>query len=113
MAKKYCKENSNFGYIPVTLQGIVRELYNLPQFFFENKEPKILNQYEQDLKLCELHKELEEDNYFFEAMKIRGNRSLILKTLDELKLSFKDTNITQLKLEDENKAKSLIEIYEK
>jgi RecB family exonuclease len=113
MAKKYCKENSNFGYIPATLQGIVRELYNLPQFFFENKEPKILNQYEQDLKLCELHKELKEDNYFFEAMKIRGNRSLILKTLDELKLSFKDTNITQLKLEDENKAKSLIEIYEK
>ena len=111
MSKRYCRENSNVGYIPSTLRCFVKELYNHPAFFFESTDIASLNHHELDLKLCTIHQKLKPENYFYEAMKIRGNRGLVLNALEELRLSLDRTSINNLKLEDPNKAASLIELY--
>ncbi|WP_164848343.1 PD-(D/E)XK nuclease family protein [Halobacteriovorax sp. HLS] len=111
MSKRYCREISNIGYIPCTLRSLVEELYNHPSFFLENTDVEYLNHHELDLKLCEIHQKLKADNYFHEAMKIRGNRGLILNALEELRLSLDGTSIDNLKLEDPHKSSSLIELY--
>lgn len=111
MSKRYCRENSNVGYIPSTLQSFVKDIYNHPVFFLENTDITSLNHYELDLRLCAIHQKLKSDNYFFEAMKIRGNRGLILRALEELRLSLAQASIDKLILEDAKKAESLVELY--
>lgn len=111
MSKRYCRENANIGYIPSTLRSFVMEFYNHPAFFLENTEVESLNHHELDLKLCGIHQKLKVENYFYEAMKIRGNRGLVLNALEELRLSLDGTSIDDLKLEDPRKTASLIELY--
>ncbi|OUR95740.1 hypothetical protein A9Q84_14660 [Halobacteriovorax marinus] len=112
MSKRYCRENKNIGFIPTTLNHLVTELYNHPVFFMENEKTAVLNQHQQDLNLCKIHQSLNTDNYFYEAMKIRGNRGLVLKALLELKLSLNGADLSGLKLTDKRKTSSLIELYQ-
>jgi RecB family exonuclease len=110
MSKSYCKQKPNIGFTPATVKSFIIELYNHPVFFMENKETKLLTQYELDLVLCRIHQKLDKDNYFYEAMKIRGNRTIVARALSEIKLSV-NGDLSSIELEDPDKAKSLSELY--
>jgi len=111
MSKRYCRENPNIGYVASTLRSFVKELYNHPAFYLDNTDIESLNHHELDLKLCAIHEKLNNDNYFYEAMKIRGNRGIVLNALEELRLSLDGISIDNLELDDPRKRSSLIELY--
>lgn len=113
LSKKYCNQNHNIGYIPCTITSLVNDLYNHPAFYLDNESNKLLNEYQLDVKMCEVLKGLDQDNYFFDALRIKGNRALVLSALQEIKMSFDGDRLDNLKLPDEKKTKGLAELYSK
>ena len=78
MSRHYIQGNPNFEYQASSFRNFVIDLYNYPGFVMENEEFEIPDIYQQDLSLCRIHKKLDKNNHFHEAMNIRGNRHLLL-----------------------------------
>jgi hypothetical protein len=114
MAKRFIRERSNIGMIPATVRTFLNELYFHPLFALETKQLSEASVFSEDVLMASIGQSLDKDNYFKEALEIRGNRRLLLNALLELKLSgVNETNISLLELENAPKAKSLIELYTK
>lgn len=112
VARRYIRERSNVGMIPVTVNSFIKEMYYHPLFAFESKELCEVDSFSQDVMMAAIGQSLADGNYFKAALEIRGNRRLLLNSLLELKLSgVNSTNIKKLKLENTPKAKSLIDLY--
>ena len=98
LARRYIKDKTNLGMIPVTVQSLVISLYNHPAFVLDNKTISDIDSYEQDILMLSVAEKLSGQNYFKQALEIKGNRRLLLKTLTELKLTgFNGDNIKTLK----------------
>lgn len=111
MSKQFIRQNPGPGYIAAGFKGFVTDLYNHPLFLAENEPVSIPDDYNKDLLMCRIQQRLSPDNYFRKAMNFMGNRQLIVRTLDELDLSFLQDDIKNFRLPDSAKEESLRELY--
>lgn len=112
VAKRYVRERSNLGMIPLTVKSFLNEMYYHPLFAFESRTLSDVDSFSQDVLMASIGQILSKGNYFKAALEIKGNRRLLLNSLLELKLAgINDSNIKKLKLENTPKAKSLVELY--
>lgn len=112
LAKRYLKEKNNLGLVASTPKHFFSELYYHPLFALESLPSIDESSLEKDVRMAEVVQSLQDKNYFKEALKIMGNRKLLMRAFEELRLSgVTEKNIDNLKMDNARKAEGIKTLF--
>ena len=70
VSKRYVRERSNLGMIPLTVKSFLNEMYYHPLFAFESRTLSDVDSFSQDVLMASIGQILSKGNYFKAACRL-------------------------------------------